>query len=377
MNSNLRVAIVHDWLTAMGGAEYTLMQILKLYPQADIYTIVDTLPLRERQWLDGHRIHTSPLQKIPFLTKRYRQMIWMMPFWIEQFDLEHYDLIISDSHAVAKGVIIHPHQKHIAYIHSPMRYAWDLQYRYDDLGVLGKSIRRFMIHRWLHKFRIWDALSSMRPHMLLANSGFIQKRIRNAWGRDADVVYPPVDVEGAPFVSEKEDYYITVSRLVPYKRVDLIIETFRSMPDKRLIVIGDGPMYRQIVHNAPTNISVEGYLGREEMLHKLSHAKAFIFMPKEDFGIAPLEAQACGTPVIAYGHGGAAETVRGMDQENPTGVFVDEQSIESLKRSIGLFEANREKFSAEKCRDWAMKFSEKRFRDEFLNSIEVMMKDRS
>lgn len=376
MSSSLRVAIVHDWLTAMGGAEYTLQQLLTLYPQADIYTMVDILPKEEREWLDGHRIFTSPLQKIPFLAKRYRHMIWMMPFWIEQFDLEKYDLIISDSHAVAKGVIVHPDQKHLAYIYSPMRYAWDLSYEHDRMGVLGSGIKRFLLRHWFYHFRLWDAASSLRPDAIVAISHFIRKRIRKSWGREASVIYPPVDVQGAPFEANKEDYYITVSRLVPYKRIDLIVEAFRSMPHKRLVVIGDGPMYRELAVNTPSNVTLTGYMERNEMLKTVSRAKAFIFMPKEDFGIAPLEAQGCGTPVIAYGSGGAAETVRGMDQENPTGVFVQHQDVESLRDAVELFESNHEKFIPEKCREWAMNFSQSRFREEFLNKVEGLMKEK-
>jgi len=376
MNSNLRVAIVHDWLTVMGGAEYTLQQILILYPQADIYTMVDILPISERKWLEGHRIFTSPLQKIPFLAKRYRQMIWMMPFWIEQFDLEHYDLIISDSHAVAKGVIVHPDQQHLAYIYSPMRYAWDLSYEHDRIGALGSGLKRFFLRHWFYHFRQWDATSALRPDVIVAISDFIRKRIRKSWGREASVVYPPVDVTGCLFEEEKEEYYITVSRLVPYKRIDLIVEAFRTLTDKRLVVIGDGPLYQELVRNAPCNVVLKGHMQRNEMLQMVSKAKAFIFMPKEDFGIAVLEAQGCGTPVIAYGRGGAVETVRGMEQEDPTGVFVQDQNTKSIQEAIMLFESNQEKFIPKKCREWAMNFSQSRFQVEFSKKVEELMKEK-
>lgn len=376
MSNNLRVAIVHDWLTVMGGAEYTLQQLLILYPQADIYTMVDILPAAERGWLEGHRIVTSPLQKIPFLAKRYRQMIWMMPFWVEQFDLENYDLIISDSHAVAKGVIVHPEQKHLAYIYSPMRYAWDLGYEHDRIGVLGSGLKRFFLRHWFYHFRQWDAASALRPDAIVAISDFIRKRIRKSWGREASVVYPPVDVMGCPFEAQKEEYYITVSRLVPYKRIDLIVEAFRAMPHRRLIVVGNGPMYQELVKNKPLNVILAGYMQRSEMLRMVSKAKAFIFMPKEDFGIAPLEAQGCGTPVIAYGRGGAAETVRGIDQEAPTGVFVKDQHTQSIREAIALFESNEEKFIPEKCREWAMNFSQSRFQVEFSKKVEELMKEK-
>jgi glycosyltransferase involved in cell wall biosynthesis len=375
MSSNLRVAVIHDWLSVMGGAEYTLQQILSLYPKADIFTMVDTLPAQERGWLEHHRVFTSPLQKIPFLAKRYRQMIWMMPYWVEQFDLEAYDLIISDSHAVAKGIIVHPHQKHLSYIYSPMRYAWDLTYEHERIGVLGSGCKRFFLKRWFHSFRVWDTVSSLRPDAMVAISHFIRRRIRKSWGRDAEVIYPPVDVQSCPFVAQKEDYYITVSRLVPYKRVDLIIEAFALMSDKRLMVIGDGPMYSSMTRTLPKNVTMMGYVQRAEMLRCVAQAKAFIFMPKEDFGIAPLEAQACGTPVIAYGCGGALETIRGLKDENPTGVFVPEQTASSLCDALISFEENCHRFDPAQCREWSMTFSQERFKTAFANRIETLMKE--
>ncbi len=376
MSNNLRVAVIHDWLTAMGGAEYTLQQILSIYPKADLFTMIDTLPSHDRGWLNGHRIFTSPLQSYRFLARRYRHMIWMMPFWIEQFDLEEYDLIISDSHAVAKGVIVHPHQKHLAYIYSPMRYAWDLSYEHDRMGVLGAGLKRFFLRRWFHRFRVWDAVSSQRPDQMVAISEFIRQRIRKSWGRDASVVYPPVDVEQCPFETKKEDYYITVSRLVPYKRIDLIIEAFRSMPDKKLLIVGDGPMAQSLRRNLPENVVLVGYLTRPQMLQKLSKARAFIFMPKEDFGIAPLEAQGCGTPVIAYGSGGALETIRDLESEKPTGLFVLRQDAEALKEAVERFESCEGRFVPQQCRAWAMKFAQERFIEEFAHHVEMKMKEK-
>lgn len=373
MNSNLRVAVIHDWLTIMGGAEYTLNQILQLFPQADIYTIVDILPIKDRKWLEGHKIYTSPLQKFSFLAQRYRHMLWMMPFWIEQFDLGQYDLIISDSHAVAKGVIVHPHQKHLAYIYSPMRYAWDLGYEHDNMGVMGSGLKRFLMKKWFHQFRVWDCTSSYRADEMIAISDFIRKRIKKTWGRDSTVIYPPVDISTCPFSDQKGDYYVTVSRLVPYKKVDLIINTFATMPEKKLIVIGEGPLFDKMVKNLPDNVTMKGYLPREEMLSVVAKAKGFIFMPKEDFGIAPLEAQACGTPVIAYGVGGARETVR--THENATGIFVNEQTSWALKNAIQEFELNYEKFSPAKCRQWAQNFSDERFRKEFFEATQILIKD--
>jgi len=358
-----KVAIVHDWLSVNGGAEVVLKHLLHLYPQADIYTMVDTLPKEYRSFLNGHKIETTILQKYNFLKSRYKLFMPFMPYLVEQFDLSEYDLVISSSHFVAKGVITHPEQLHIAYIYSPVRYAWDLYYEYDKIGALGRGVKKQIMKFWLHRMRIWDFTSAYRPDFLIADSLFIQKRIKKSWRRDAFVIYPPVEIDDAVYVENKEDYYVTLSRLVEYKRIDIIIEAFNNMPDKKLVIIGDGRLKKKLQSSANKNIVFKGYLQRDDAMDIVSRAKGFIFMPKEDFGIVPIEAQACGTPVIAYGKGGARETVL----ENETGIFVEEQTEKSLEKAILKFETLD--FSAKKCRDFVKKFAPSEFTKNMTNFI--------
>ena len=361
---NNKVAIIHDWLSVNGGAEIVLKHLLRMYPQADLYTMIDTLPHDKREWLNGHAIYTSCLQRSSWVREHYRYFIPLMPYLVEQFDLSSYDMVISSSHAVAKGVIIHPDQQHIAYIYSPMRYAWDLMYEHERLGVFGKGPLKFMMKRWLHKMRLWDFISAQRPDILLADSQFIQRRIKKCWARDAKVVYPPVEFDACVFEEKKEEYYVTLSRLVHYKRIDLIVEAFNQMPDKKLIVIGDGPALKNLQKIAKENITLKGYLPREEAMGYVQKAKAFIFMAKEDFGIAPLEASACGTPVIAYGKGGASETV----VDGLTGMYVEEQNSESLIKVIQDFENTS--IDPYACQKHAQLFSVENFHKNFASSLE-------
>ena len=350
-----KVAIIHDWLCVNGGAEVVLKHLLHLYPQADIYTMIDTLPKEHRSFLGGHTIYTSCLQKYKFTKTKYKYFMPFMPYLVEQFDLCEYDLVISSSHFVAKGVITHPEQLHIAYIYSPVRYAWDLYYEYEKIGALGSGIKKLFMKLWLHKMRIWDFTSAHRPDFLIADSNFIQKRIQKSWRRDSTVIYPPVEIEKTVYAEEKEDYYVTLSRLVEYKRIDIIIEAFNEMPDKKLVIIGDGRLKNKLQKMSNDNIVFKGYLPREEAMNFVSKAKAFIFMPKEDFGIVPIEAQGCGTPVIAYRKGGARETIL----ENKTGIFVEEQNAKSLKKYILKFE--NMKFSAQECKKFVEKFAPSEF----------------
>ncbi|ATB70953.1 GDP-mannose-dependent alpha-(1-6)-phosphatidylinositol monomannoside mannosyltransferase [Sulfurospirillum diekertiae] len=362
---NRKIAVIHDWLSVNGGAEIVLKHILALCPNADVYTMVDILPLEQRTWLDSHKIYTSPLQRFNFIAKRYRYFIPLMPYLVEQFDLSRYDMIISSSHAVAKGVIVHPHQKHIAYIYSPMRYAWDSMYEHERLGVFGRGLMRLMLKRWLHKMRIWDYVSAQRPDILIADSDFIKQRIQKSWRREADIVYPPVEFDECVYTESKSDYYVTLSRLVEYKRIDIIVEAFNQMPDKKLIVIGDGVSLNALQKMANSNIIFTGYLPRKEAMGYISKAKAFIFMAKEDFGIAPIEASACGTPIIAYKEGGACETVIHCK----TGIFVEEQTSKSLIYAIDFFEHQR--IDAHECMEHAFTFSVENFKKKMLSYIEI------
>lgn len=359
-----KVAIVHDWLLTSGGAEVVLKYLLELFPKADVFTLIDALPSSEREFLKEYKVYTSVLNRYTFFAKKYKYFMPLMPYLIEQFDLSKYDIIISSSHFVAKGVITHPHQLHVSYIHSPIRYAWDSYYEYNKIGAFGSGLKNFIMKLWLHKLRIWDCMSALRADYLIANSYFVSQRIQKTWRRDSIVIYPPVELEGSIFSEKKEEYYVTMSRLVEYKRIDIIVQTFNKMPDKKLIIIGDGRCKKDLEQNASSNIEFRGYLAKKEAMQIISKAKGFIFMPKEDFGITPIEAQACGTPVIAYGMGGALETVK----EGETGVFIKEQTEISLINGIKLFE--KMEFKPFICREFAKQFSTKRFLSEmkdFLN----------
>jgi len=348
---NKKIAIVHDWLYAAGGAEVVLAKLLQMFPKADIYTMVDLLPKKHRDFLEGHQIYTSILQKYSFVAKNHKYFIPIMPYLVEQFDLSQYDLIISDSHFVAKGVITAPKQLHIAYIYSPVRYGWDMYFDYDKAGAFGKGLKNLFMKRWLHKLRIWDFVSAQRADFLISSSKFIQKRVKKYWGRDSTLVYPAIEIDDTIYCEKKQEYFVTLSRLIEYKKIDIMIEAFNELPQKKLIIIGEGRMKEKLQKISKSNITFTGYLPKNEAMEIVSKAKAFIFMAKEDFGIVPIEAQACGTPVIAYADGGAEETIL----KDKTGVFIEKQDKESLKEAILNFKI--ENFSPSVCREFAKNFS--------------------
>jgi glycosyltransferase involved in cell wall biosynthesis len=288
-----------------------------------------------------------------------------MPLAVEQFNLEGYDLIISSSHSVAKGVITGPDQLHICYCHSPMRYAWEMQGQYLQESGLEKGVTGW-IARWvLHKVRMWDLRTANGVDEFVANSHFISRRIWKTYRRHATVIYPPVDTELLSIEKEKENFYVTVSRLVPYKKVNLIVEAFRRMPDKRLVVIGDGSQFEDINAIAGPNVTMMGFQDTAVVHDHLRRAKAFLFAAEEDFGICVVEAQACGTPVIAFGKGGVLESVRDISTEQPTGIFFDQQTPDAIVDAVALFESRQGSFRASTCRANAARFSVDRFRTEF------------
>ncbi|GIO12256.1 hypothetical protein J19TS2_18110 [Cohnella xylanilytica] len=361
----MKVAIIHDWLVTYAGAEKVLEQILKLFPNADLFSVVESLTHDQKGFILNKKVNTSYIQKLPFAKTKYRAYLPFMPFAIEQFDLSAYDLVISSSHAVAKGVLTGPHQLHISYVHTPIRYAWDLQAQYLKESNLTKGLKGFITRWLLHKIRLWDYRTANGVNHFIANSKFIAMRIKKVYGREADVIYPPVDVESFLINREKEDFYFTASRMVPYKKIDLIVKAFSKMTDKKLIVIGDGPDYKKISAVAGSNVKLLGYQPTEVLKDYMQRAKAFVFAAEEDFGITPVEAQACGTPVIAYAKGGSLETVNDITSQNPTGVFFQEQSIDSIINAVGQFEENKSKFEPSVCRENAMRFSTERFLKEF------------
>lgn len=361
--SDLKIAIIHEWLVTYAGSERVIEQILQVFPNADLYCLIDTLPEKQRGFLNGKKVYTSFLQSFPFKNKLYRYYLPFMPVAVEQFDLSRYDLIISNCHAVSKGVITNPEQFHLSYIHTPMRYAWDMQNEYFA-SHRNFSIAGLMARMILHHIRIWDFTASHRPDYLLANSSFIAKRITKIYRRDSQVFYPPVDTDFFSHRADKSDFYLAASRLVPYKKMDLILKAFRMMPDKKLVVIGDGPGSKEVKRMSTDNIVWLGHQDPETLRDYMQRARAYIFAAKEDFGIMPLEAQACGTPVIAFGQGGVKETIRGLVEPQPTGVFFTEQSAASICRGVNQFEENINKITTTACRKNAERFSIPRFRKE-------------
>lgn len=354
-----RVAIVHDWLVVNGGAEKVLAALLKAFPQADVMTLVNFLPASEAGWLAPHRIITSGLQRMPFARRYYRHYLPMMPYAVEQFDLRGYDLVISSSHAVAKGVITHPGQQHVCYCHTPMRYAWDMKEHYLENAHFRLPLMEGYVRKTLKRLRQWDYFGATQVDHFMANSHNVAQRIRKYYRREASVLYPPVDTEQFVFnAGPRDDYYVAASRLVPYKRLDLVIEAFKATPHRQLKIVGDGPEYQRLAALAEGHAHIEllGYQPNEQLTALMSQARGFIFAADEDFGILPLEAQACGTPVIAYGKGGALETVKGLEHgDEATGVLFDQQTPASLLAALNAFEARH--FEAHACRKQAEQFS--------------------
>jgi glycosyltransferase involved in cell wall biosynthesis len=344
------------------------------------------LPEAERRVIQDKTVRTSFLQHLPFVKHKYRSYLPLMPIAVEQFDLSSYDLILSSSHSVAKGVLTTSNQIHICYCHTPMRYAWDLYHQYLREAGLDKGIKGRMAQIILHYIRMWDYTAAQRVDYFIANSKFIASRIKKNYNREAVVIYPPIDTDKYQLCSQKDDYYVTASRLVPYKKVDLIVEAFSRMPDKKLVVIGDGPDLSKVKSKASKNIELLGYQQDSALCEYLQKAKAFVFAAEEDFGILPVEAQACGTPVIAYGKGGVVETVNPFpmrDDKNrdtdkkPTGVFFDEQTIASLSDAVFRFEKLTDRFDCRDIRKNAEQFGKGRFKKEFKTYVDMIMTNKS
>ena len=354
----MELAIVHDWIIDIGGAENCLREIYSLFSSANIYTLIFKKESLEKLSIPYNRVKQSFLSKFPMVYTKYRNYLMFFPLAIEQFDLLKYNIIISSSHAVAKGVLTNSNQLHICYCYTPIRYAWDLYHQYLKSLSFPKRIIAKLI---LHYIRIWDFTTINRVDYFIANSKYVAKRIKKIYGREATVIYPPVDVDKFEAYTKKEDFYLTVSRMVPYKKIDLIVETFSKMRDKKLVVIGDGPDFEKIKKKAGRNVELLGYQPFEILKEYMKRAKAFIFAAEEDFGIVLVEAQACGTPVIAYGKGGAVEIVI----EGKTGLFFKEQNVESLIEAIKVFEKQEDKFDPTEIRQNAQRFSKNRFRREF------------
>lgn len=371
MFKDINVGVVADWLVTYAGAERVIKEFVEIFPHSEIYSVVDFLSDSSRLNIGNKSTNTTFIQKLPFAKKKYQSYLPLMPLAIEQLDVSQHELIVSSSHAVAKGILTGPDQLHISYVHSPIRYAWDLQHQYLRESGIGNGLKGYLARWLLHKIRLWDYRTANGVDHFIANSNFIARRIKKVYGREADVIYPPVDVERFILKENKDDYYFTASRMVPYKRIDLIVEAFSHMPDKKLVVIGDGSEMEKIKSKATKNIEILGYQSNDIMQTHMQNAKAFVFAAEEDFGITPVEAQACGTPVIAFGKGGALETVRPYGVHEPTGLFFNVQSIDSIKSAINQFESLNDEISPVACRKNAIKFSSERFRNEMNEYIRL------
>lgn len=329
-----------------------------IYPESDIFSLVDFLNDEERNIiLKGKHANKSFIQKLPFAKKKHRNYLVLFPLAIEQFDLSSYDLVVTSSHAVAKGVLTNSNQLHICYCHTPIRYAWDLYYRYITEAGFTKGLKGLIAKPTLHYIRMWDISTANRPDYFIANSKHIAKRIKKTYNRDAEVIYPPVDVDKFPIFEKKENYYLTASRMVPYKRIDLIVEAFTKMPDKKLVVIGHGPEMKKIEQKAGKNIELLGYQPDNKLVEFMQKAKAFVFAAEEDFGIIAVEAMAAGTPVIAWKRGGTGESII----DNKTGILFNDQNTGAIIDAVKRFEKTENSFNPKIISEYASGFSRKNF----------------
>jgi glycosyltransferase involved in cell wall biosynthesis len=366
-----RVAIAHEWLTDWGGSEDVVRLMLECAPGSTLSATINFLSPANRARLDVAQIQTTFLQKAPFAETRFWNYLPLTPLAVESLDLRHADLIVSSSHAFAKGVLTTAQQLHLSYVHSPMRYAWDLHHQYLADYKLDKGMKGVLARWMFHRLRMWDRQTANNVDLFLANSRHVQQRIWRTYRRPSRVLYPPVRTSSFKLQHGKEDFYVTVSRLVSYKRIDLMVEAFRSMPRRKLVVIGAGPELDAMRHRCPPNVELMGWQSDAVVQDYLGRAKAFIFAAHEDFGISPVEALACGTPVIAYGVGGAAETVRDLHEHaRPTGVLFYDQSAAAIETAVQVFDDAGPAFDPDVCREWAETFSEERFRTQFTDVMD-------
>lgn len=363
----MKVAIIHDWIVTMGGAEKVVLKLHEIFPEAVIYTSVYDKK-KMGQYFEGMDIRTSFLQKLPFAIKKYRYLLPLMPIAFEQFDLSEYDLVISSSSCCAKGVNVNANTCHICYCHTPMRYAWDMYNRYNT----GNKLRKMIIASSMHKLRQWDFIASNRVDVFVANSNYVANRIKKHYRREAKVIYPPIDNQfyELPEKLETKGYYLLISRLVEYKRVDIIIEAFNELKYP-LLIIGDGPEKERLKRMAKQNIQFVESKEEREIRKAYCGCKAFVFMAEEDFGMVMAEAQACARPVIAYSKGGASEII----EDGKTGILIKNQTKEELKEAVYKLEQSEIQFEEEKIRQNAIKFKEDRFQKQILNLIKEELEE--
>ena len=347
---------MHEWFVNYAGSERVVESFTNIFPDADVFALVDFLNDEQRRIiLKGKKTKTSFIQNLPFAKKKHRNYLPLFPSAVEKLDLSGYDLILSSSHSVAKGVKTNKNQLHICYCHSPMRYAWDSADEYLK-GIKGSIAKLF-----INYLRKWDLISASNVTHFIANSHYIAEKINRIYNRSADVIYPPVDVDRFGLNNKKEKYYLTASRLVPYKRIDLVINAFNQMPEKKLIVIGSGPEREGLKKIANQNIEFVGHQSEEKLGVYMQAAMAFVFAGEEDFGIIVVEAMASGTPVIALNKGGTAESVL----NGKTGILFNEQNHASIVKAVNEFEKIQEVFNPHNIREYSLKFSRKIFEENF------------
>lgn len=364
-----RIAVVHEWPVTYAGSEQVVAAMLEVFPGAELHALVHDPDKLRGTPLEGVEVRTSFVQRLPRAKEKYRAYLPLMPLAVEQFDLRPYDIVISSSHAVAKGVLTRADQLHVSYTHTPIRYAWDLYLDYLAESGMDRGIKSLLARPALHYVRMWDSCAADRVDAFLANSSYVARRIEKQYRRPARVVHPPVNTGRYRSDLPRGDFFVALSRFVPYKRMNLIVEAFTRM-GKPLVVIGEGPEFGKARRVAGPNVKLLGHQSDEAVAGYLQRARAFVFAAEEDFGIVPVEAQAAGSPVIAYGKGGALETVTGWPAPDPTGVFFDAQTPESLQRAVGFFEAHEAEFRPEACGANAARFGRERFRREFRSTVE-------
>ncbi|MCL6494248.1 MAG: glycosyltransferase [Ignavibacterium sp.] len=363
----MKIALVHEWLVFYAGGERVFESFTNIWKDADVFALVDFLNDEHRKIiLKGKHAHTTFIQKLPFAEKKFRSYLPLFPLAIESLNFSKYDVIISSSHAVTKGVRKKPNQLHISYCHSPMRYIWDEAETYFEAAKLNKGLKKIVATKVLNYLRKWDLKTAQRPDYLIANSNYIAEKLKRIYNRNSTVIYPPVDVDKFECVNNKDDYYFVASRLVPYKRIDLIVEAFSQMPDKRLVIAGTGPELNKLKSNFLVNVEFIGYQDEKSLKELMQKAKAFVFTAEEDFGIVVVEAMACGTPVIALNRGGTAETV----VDGKTGILFENQNVEDIKNAVRRFESIEDSFNHNEISDYTKKFSRKIFEEKIKQYVD-------
>ena len=363
----MKTALVHEWLVFYAGGERVFESFTNIWKDADVFALVDFLNDDHRKIiLKGKHAHTTFIQKLPFAEKKFRSYLPLFPIAIESLNFSKYDVIISSSHAVTKGIRKKPNQLHISYCHSPMRYIWDEAETYFEAAKLNSGVKKIIATKILNYLRKWDLKTAKQPDFLLANSNYIAEKLKRIYNRESTVIYPPVDVDKFSCVEQKDDYYFVASRLVPYKRIDLIVEAFAQMPDKRLVVAGTGPELNKLKNKFLINVEFIGYQDENSLKELMQKARAFVFSAEEDFGIVVVEAMACGTPVIALNKGGTAETVI----DGKTGILFNEQTVEDIKEAVKRFEKIEDTFNHKDIAEHTKKFSRQIFEEKMKNYVD-------